>query len=58
MDNSDVKDILDIDRGPATPQLSKEAGFIQGNPTYLQARSRVYRLHINMSSSKAESVVL
>ena len=26
MDNSDVKDdILDIDRGPATPQLSKEA---------------------------------
>ena len=25
MDNPDVKDILDIDRGPATPQLSKEA---------------------------------
>ena len=25
MDNSDVKDILDIDRGPANPQLSKEA---------------------------------
>ena len=28
MDNSDVmdvKDILDVDRGPATPQLSKEA---------------------------------
>ena len=25
MDNSDVKDILDIERGPATPQLSKES---------------------------------
>ena len=37
MDNADVKDILDLDRGPATPQLSKEAiyhGFTQGDLTF------------------------